>query len=86
MPRLIPDDAHHQLKLARGVRRYLRLLDERTGDHFTDDNLPIMANHTNATRPDPTTVPSGTIIFNTEDGTMNTSNGSVWLDPTGTPT
>ena len=42
--------------------------------------LPVFAN---ATRPDPTTLPVGSTIFNTDDGTTNISDGTNWLDPTG---
>ena len=39
-----------------------------------------------ASRPDPTLVLVGTMIFNTDDGVPNWSNGSVWVDASGTPT
>jgi len=47
------------------------------------DQLSI---YTNATRPAPALVPIGTSIFNTDDGFPNVSNGTNWLDPTGTIT
>lgn len=37
----------------------------------------------NTTRPDPTTVLVGTMIFNTDDGAPNWSNGTNWVDASG---
>lgn len=39
-----------------------------------------------ATRPDPTALPAGVMIFNTDDGAPNWSNGAVWVDALGNET
>jgi len=42
--------------------------------------------YTDATRPDPTTVPIGTMIFNTQDGFPNWSDGTNWVTSAGVTT
>ncbi len=41
---------------------------------------------TNATRPDPSTLPAGTVIFNSDDAAPNWSDGTAWRDSAGSPT
>ncbi len=43
----------------------------------------LLESFSNATRPDPTTVPSGTAIFNTDDLFQNISDGVHWYDTSG---
>jgi hypothetical protein len=45
--------------------------------------LPV---HTDGTRPLPTAVQPGTIIWNSGDGYTNVSDGTDWYDPTGAVT
>jgi len=45
--------------------------------------LPV---HTDANRPLPTAVTAGTIIWNSDDGFTNVSDGTDWYDPTGAVT
>ncbi len=45
--------------------------------------VPVGAEFTNATRPDPTTVLVGTMIFNTDDNAPNWGDGAEWRDAAG---
>ena len=45
--------------------------------------LPVFSD---TTRPGPTTVPVGYMIFNTDDNFSNTSDGTDWKDPDGVTT
>ena len=42
--------------------------------------------YTDTSRPDPTTVAIGTVIFNTDDGFPNWSDGTNWVDSAGLTT
>ncbi len=41
---------------------------------------------TNATRPDATVFPAGTVIFNSDDAAPNYSDGTIWRDAAGVAT
>jgi hypothetical protein len=47
--------------------------------------MPVQT-YTNATRPAVSTVTVGTMIFNTDDGAPNWSNGTNWVDASGNVT
>jgi hypothetical protein len=49
-------------------------------DTLESPQLPVFAD---ATRPAPTAVAAGYAIFNTDDLTINISNGTAWYDPAG---
>jgi hypothetical protein len=42
--------------------------------------LPLPS-YTDATRPDPASVPAGSVIYNSTDGGLNVSNGTNWRGP-----
>lgn len=46
----------------------------------------VLTSFTNATRPDPTSVPIGFMIFNTDDNFPNVSDGTDWRDMAGATT
>ena len=62
----------------RGLRRFLNELEARTNGILTSDDLLKATPFTDATRPDPTSVDAGTIIFNSDDGDLNVSDGTNW--------
>jgi hypothetical protein len=50
------------------------------------DALVPLAVYDDAGRPDPTAVPAGTAIFNSDDGFPNYSDGTNWVDAAGVTT
>jgi len=62
-----------------------------TGDTVQIQNLDpdvywYVPVHTDANRPLPTAVTPGTVIWNSDDGFSNYSDGTDWYDPTGATT
>jgi hypothetical protein len=66
-------------------------LEYREGPHVTRVSVPVSSGggapvgttYSNTTRPTASTLPAGTMIFNTDDGAPNWSNGTNWVDASG---
>ncbi len=57
------------------------------GIRFNDDTATLqVAAFSQAARPDPSSVPVGTVIFNTDDNAPNWSDGTVWRNSAGVTT
>lgn len=70
-------------------------LEYRNGPHVTrvsvptstaGGSTPVGPAYDNTTRPNASTLPAGSMIFNTDDGAPNWSNGTIWVDATGSHT
>jgi hypothetical protein len=77
---------HNLCDSDRGLLVFLNQLEARVNGTLTADDLQRAKAFGNTERPDPTTVPAGSIIFNTDDSTLNVSDGTNWRDMAGTIT
>lgn len=70
------------------LRRLLVQTAHRVGLDISAEavHMNVPPNHTNANRPDPSSVPVGFHIYNTEDNAPNYSDGTNWRDAAGTIT
>lgn len=78
-----------------GLQRYLNETEARVNARLTTGDLTLLEAFTNEgglnPRPDPNTVPVGTVIFNTDDNAPNYADGAAspnarWRDAAGLTT
>jgi hypothetical protein len=70
----------------KGIRRYLNELEARVNGGFSAADLPLAPPRDNTSRGSAAVAGQGAIIFNTQDNTLNVSDGTNWRDMSGSIT